>query len=152
MAVFSEWPRPLFRPRTTVTIVIKSQIYLVRQSLSIQVNFYFISLECSYSARSLNGHIKIWSASFRVWEYCVIEKEKKHKNQFYRLQNSETYRQNEWLACQGLRYLFRYTFFRFFTVSKVYLGCCDSCTHWLRPRNPPPAFGLIYDGAIGQPR
>ncbi len=28
-----------------------------------------------------------------------------------------------------------------------------SCTHWLRPRNPPtPAFGLIYEGAMGQPR
>ncbi len=31
-----------------------------------------------------------------------------------------------------------------------------SCTHWLRPCNPPssrpPAFGLIYEGAIGQPR
>ncbi len=29
-----------------------------------------------------------------------------------------------------------------------------SCTHWLRPRNPPPptAFGLIYEGAIGQSR
>jgi hypothetical protein len=29
-----------------------------------------------------------------------------------------------------------------------------SCTHWLRPRNPlhHPAFGLIYEGAIGQPR
>jgi hypothetical protein len=32
-----------------------------------------------------------------------------------------------------------------------------SCTRWLRPRNsppstPPPAFGLIYEGAIGQPR
>jgi hypothetical protein len=28
-----------------------------------------------------------------------------------------------------------------------------SCTHWLRPRNPlPPAFGLISEGAIGQPR
>ncbi len=28
-----------------------------------------------------------------------------------------------------------------------------SCTHWLRPRNllPPPAFGIIYEGAIGQP-
>ncbi len=27
-----------------------------------------------------------------------------------------------------------------------------SCTHWLRPCNPPPpAFGLIYEGAIGQP-
>jgi hypothetical protein len=27
-----------------------------------------------------------------------------------------------------------------------------SCTHWLRPRNPPPpAFGLIYEGAIGLP-
>ncbi len=30
-----------------------------------------------------------------------------------------------------------------------------SCTHWLRPRDPPPppnppAFGLIYEGAIGQ--
>ncbi len=27
-----------------------------------------------------------------------------------------------------------------------------SCTHWLRPRNPPAphAFGLIYEGAIGQ--
>jgi hypothetical protein len=30
-----------------------------------------------------------------------------------------------------------------------------SCTRWLRPRNPSPhpsAFGLIYEGAIGQPR
>jgi hypothetical protein len=28
-----------------------------------------------------------------------------------------------------------------------------SCTHWLRHRNPPPPlFGLIYEGAIGQPR
>jgi hypothetical protein len=30
-----------------------------------------------------------------------------------------------------------------------------SCSHLLRPRNspsPPPAFGLIYEGAIGQPR
>jgi hypothetical protein len=28
-----------------------------------------------------------------------------------------------------------------------------SCPHWLRPRNPPPPpFGLIYEGAIGQPR
>ncbi len=31
-----------------------------------------------------------------------------------------------------------------------------SCSHWPRPRNPPPphspAFGLIYEGAIGQPR
>jgi hypothetical protein len=29
-----------------------------------------------------------------------------------------------------------------------------SRTHWLRPRNPslPPAFGLIYEGAIGQLR
>jgi hypothetical protein len=26
-----------------------------------------------------------------------------------------------------------------------------SCTHWLRPHNS-PAFGLIYVGAIGQPR
>ncbi len=31
------------------------------------------------------------------------------------------------------------------------------CTHWLRPRHPLPpphshAFGLIYEGAIGQPR
>jgi hypothetical protein len=27
-----------------------------------------------------------------------------------------------------------------------------SCIHWLRPRNPsnPPAFGLVYEGAIGQ--
>ncbi len=27
-------------------------------------------------------------------------------------------------------------------------------THWLRPRNspPPPAFGLIHEGAIGEPR
>jgi hypothetical protein len=25
-----------------------------------------------------------------------------------------------------------------------------SCTHWLRPHTP--AFGLIYEGAIGQPR
>jgi hypothetical protein len=32
-----------------------------------------------------------------------------------------------------------------------------SCTHWLRPRNSPlphqpPAFGLKYEGAIGQPK
>ncbi len=28
-----------------------------------------------------------------------------------------------------------------------------SCTHWLRTLNPPPpAFGLINEGAIGQPR
>ncbi len=31
----------------------------------------------------------------------------------------------------------------------------QSCTPWLRPRNSPPplplAFGLIYEGAIGQP-
>jgi hypothetical protein len=28
-----------------------------------------------------------------------------------------------------------------------------SCTHWLKPRNqPPPAFVLIYDAVIGQPR
>ncbi len=29
-----------------------------------------------------------------------------------------------------------------------------SCTHWLRPCNPPhpPTFGLIYEDAIGQPR
>jgi hypothetical protein len=29
-----------------------------------------------------------------------------------------------------------------------------SFTHWLRPRSfrPPPAFGLIYEGVIGQPR
>ncbi len=29
-----------------------------------------------------------------------------------------------------------------------------SCIHWLRPRNlsPPPALGLIYEGAIGQLR
>jgi hypothetical protein len=28
-----------------------------------------------------------------------------------------------------------------------------SCIHCLRPRNPlPPAFGLKYEGAIGQPR
>jgi hypothetical protein len=29
-----------------------------------------------------------------------------------------------------------------------------SCTHWLKPRDspPPPAFGLIYEGAVGQPR
>ncbi len=29
-----------------------------------------------------------------------------------------------------------------------------NCTHWLRPHKspPPPAFGLIYEGAIGQPR
>jgi hypothetical protein len=26
-----------------------------------------------------------------------------------------------------------------------------SCTHWLRPRSPPPAFGLKYEGTIGQP-
>jgi hypothetical protein len=31
----------------------------------------------------------------------------------------------------------------------------QSCSHCLRPRNPPPhppAFGLAYEGAIGQPR
>jgi hypothetical protein len=29
-----------------------------------------------------------------------------------------------------------------------------SCTHWLRSRNslPPPAFGRVYEGAIGQQR
>jgi hypothetical protein len=27
----------------------------------------------------------------------------------------------------------------------------QSCIHWLRPWTPPPAFGLIYEGAIGQP-
>jgi hypothetical protein len=29
-----------------------------------------------------------------------------------------------------------------------------SCIHWLRPRNspPPPAFGPMYEGAIGQPK
>jgi hypothetical protein len=31
-----------------------------------------------------------------------------------------------------------------------------SCTHWLRPRNPPSPIptqlGLVYEGAIGQPR
>jgi hypothetical protein len=30
-----------------------------------------------------------------------------------------------------------------------------SCTHWLRPRNPPPphthTLGLIYEDAIGDP-
>ena len=25
-----------------------------------------------------------------------------------------------------------------------------SCTHWLRPCNSPPAFGLIYESIIGQ--
>jgi hypothetical protein len=32
---------------------------------------------------------------------------------------------------------------------------CAHCTQWLRPRNRNPrprAFGLIYEGAIGQPR
>ncbi len=36
----------------------------------------------------------------------------------------------------------------------VYLGSMcivHSCTHWLRSRTT-PAFGLIYEGAIGQPR
>jgi hypothetical protein len=44
-------------------------------------------------------------------------------------------------------------------LHKVYLGSMSrdvhSCTHWLRPRTPPPhppAFGLVYEGAIGQPR
>ncbi len=27
-----------------------------------------------------------------------------------------------------------------------------SCTLWLRPPNPPPAFGLICEGASGQPK
>ncbi len=27
-----------------------------------------------------------------------------------------------------------------------------SCTHWLRPRTPPPTLGLVQEGAIGQPR
>jgi|688.fasta_scaffold582282_1 hypothetical protein len=33
-------------------------------------------------------------------------------------------------------------------------GSCVTCTHWLRLRNSPPpsAFGLIYEGGIGQPR
>ncbi len=38
---------------------------------------------------------------------------------------------------------------------KVYLGSCvQLCAHWLRPRNSPlpPAFGFIYEGAIGQPK
>jgi hypothetical protein len=41
---------------------------------------------------------------------------------------------------------------------QVYLGsmCTTVGTYWLRPRNPPPppspAFGLINEGAIGQPR
>ncbi len=40
-------------------------------------------------------------------------------------------------------------------ISKVYLGYMSRdvhiCSHWLRPRNPPPpAFGLLYSrGAIG---
>jgi hypothetical protein len=35
------------------------------------------------------------------------------------------------------------------------LLCTASCTFWLRPRNPlspPSAFGLVYEGSIGQPR
>ncbi len=35
------------------------------------------------------------------------------------------------------------------------MGSCVQLygTHWLKPRNPPPpAFGLIDEGAIGQPR
>ncbi len=28
----------------------------------------------------------------------------------------------------------------------------NSCTHWLHDTSLPPAFGLIYKGAIGQPR
>ncbi len=36
-------------------------------------------------------------------------------------------------------------------IYKVLFGLhVHSCTHWLRPRNP--AFGLIYEGAIGQPK
>jgi hypothetical protein len=41
---------------------------------------------------------------------------------------------------------------------QVYLGSMSrdvhSCTHWLRPRNlsHPPALGLVYEGAFGQPR
>jgi hypothetical protein len=36
------------------------------------------------------------------------------------------------------------------------LPCTGTYSSWLRPRNSPPplspAFGLIYEGAIGQPR
>ncbi len=38
---------------------------------------------------------------------------------------------------------------------KSILAPVDSCGHWLRHQNspsPPPAFGLIYEVAIGQPR
>jgi hypothetical protein len=38
-------------------------------------------------------------------------------------------------------------------ISKVYVGSMPrdvhSCTHWLRPGNP-PSPGLVYEGAIGQ--
>ncbi len=35
-----------------------------------------------------------------------------------------------------------------FDVQRFIWAPVYSCTHWLRPRNPPPAFGLIYEGAI----
>ncbi len=44
-------------------------------------------------------------------------------------------------------------------LQSLYLGFMSrdvhSCTHWLRPRNPPPhppAFGLVHEDAIGQQR
>ncbi len=40
-------------------------------------------------------------------------------------------------------------------IFKVYLGfCIQLYSFWLRSRNspPPPTFGLIIEGAIGQPR
>jgi hypothetical protein len=42
-----------------------------------------------------------------------------------------------------------------FDLQSLFRLHVHSCSHWLFPRNPnllPPAFGLIYEGAIGQPR
>jgi hypothetical protein len=44
-------------------------------------------------------------------------------------------------------------------LQSLFWPLCTAVPHWQRPRNrspqplpPPPAFGLKYEGAIGQPR